>query len=489
MKKRLVTLLSFGLLLGSLASCGQTFVSSEASSSSETVSSLEDSSIEASSSITAVDYVHDGNVTLGLDYKDHDFYTDGIGQVSLKTAIDGDTAHFYPTVKTTSSEPIKARFYGIDTPESTGQVEPWGKAASKFTAAKLEEADENGTIVVSAPISSYQTPSFDSTGTRYVSLIWINLTEKNAPKEDLILLNLWIVQEGYSYLKGVADMPSYVDTFQKAADQARNLKYHLYSGDDPDYNYGGYTTTSILDIKKEVEKSFADTTHVNAYDNVKVRIQGTVAGYANHTLYLENYFSEENGGRYTGGEYAGINIFTGMASIPSKFTKKNTYIEVCGLGIDSENFGFQITSAVFPTYATDDTDSTVLFTADDNIDYPLHTFEMAPGDIDTSDYSYLNCSVKLTENVVVSGGYANDDNSAFTLYLKDLKGNKLPFECYIPFVYKPDPVNQPNYTYSSVAEFTGKTYQITGVYTGRISGSKVYFQLNPSGYSDVVEVS
>jgi endonuclease YncB( thermonuclease family) len=485
MKKQLLKTLIITCALALLPSC-QIQSSSSSTGNSESSSS---SSSASSSSVATVDYVHDGTVSLSLDYVGHDFYTDGVGQVTLKTSIDGDTAHFYPTVKTTSSEPIKSRYYGIDTPESTGTVEPWGHAASVFNTEKLNEASENGTIVVSAPISSYQAPSFDATGTRYVSLIWVNLTTKNAPKEDLVCLNLWIVQEGYSYLKGVDDMPTYKDTFTKAADQARALGLHVYSSsDDPDFNYGGYQTTSILDIKKEVEKSLLDTTHKNAYDNVKVRIQGTVAGFSNQILYLESYFSEENGGRYTGGEYAGINIFTGMSTIPAKFTQKNAYIELCGLGVDSDNFGFQITSAVFPLYATEDTDATVLFPAADNLDYKLHTFEMKPGSISTSDFSFLNCSVKLTENVVVSGGYDSDDKSDHTLYLKDTSGKSLPFNCYVPFSYKPDPVNQPNYKYSSYTNFVGKQYTITGVYTGRISGSKVYYQINPSGYEDMVEV-
>ena len=48
----------------------------------------------------------------------------------------------------------KIRFYGIDTPESTGNVEPYGKQASNFTKAKLEEADANGTIVISSQLSN-----------------------------------------------------------------------------------------------------------------------------------------------------------------------------------------------------------------------------------------------------------------------------------------------------------------------------------------------
>ena len=69
-----------------------------------------------------VDYASNGSVKLGLDYVNKDFYVDGVGQFSLKTAIDGDTAHFTPLIDSTHQGTMKARFYGIDTPESTGKV-------------------------------------------------------------------------------------------------------------------------------------------------------------------------------------------------------------------------------------------------------------------------------------------------------------------------------------------------------------------------------
>ena len=33
----------------------------------------------------SIDYVHNGSVKLKLDYKDHDFFEDGIGQVTVLT--------------------------------------------------------------------------------------------------------------------------------------------------------------------------------------------------------------------------------------------------------------------------------------------------------------------------------------------------------------------------------------------------------------------
>ena len=84
-----------------------------------------------------VDYVSSEDAKLVLDYEGKDFLNDGIELVDLKTSIDGDTAHF---VTKDDNELIKCRFYGVDTPESTGKIQPYGKAASNFTKEKLKKS-------------------------------------------------------------------------------------------------------------------------------------------------------------------------------------------------------------------------------------------------------------------------------------------------------------------------------------------------------------
>ena len=63
--------------------------------------------------------------------------------------IDGDTTHFYinqsGNYNNISKTPgidgvLKARYLGVNTPESTGKIEEWGKKASKFTQEKLATA-------------------------------------------------------------------------------------------------------------------------------------------------------------------------------------------------------------------------------------------------------------------------------------------------------------------------------------------------------------
>ena len=94
---------------------------------------------------------------------------------------------------------------------------------------------------------------------------------------------------------------------------------------DPYFNYGdeGYADVSLLDIKREVEKSIADQSYKNKYDNELVRFTGVVSSYNDGTLYVQEFYPIDDD-HPTEGEWAGINIFCGMSEISTKFTIPNT---------------------------------------------------------------------------------------------------------------------------------------------------------------------
>lgn len=441
-----------------------------------------------------IDFAKDGDIKLTLEHEGHDFFTDGIAEVELYTAIDGDTAHF-KMVDDENGELIKSRFYGIDTPESTGKVQEYGKAASNYTKERLTNANENGTIVVSSPFFEYRPPEADSTGSRYLSLIWINEEKEHASIEELELLNLMIVQNGYSWIKNLNEIPEYVETFTLAEQQARDFKLNLFSGEpDPLFNYGDYIDVSLLELKNAVENSLKDPNYVNPYDGENVRIQGTVAGYADNILYLQGYFDEETGSSNPDGEYAGINIFTGMGSIPTRFTTKNSFIQICGVAEDSENFGFQVTGVYsFPRVEinNNENDGKVLFTPDEIDDsLKVHEFNFAPSDLKKEQFECLFSPVNLTEDVIVTGGYNGDDS--ITLYLSTLDGEGLEYNVYIPFVYRPNP-NDPTLAYRSYEDFVGKTFKVSGAiynFHKERDGDVIYqlIPINSEGFSLTSEV-
>ena len=123
------------------------------------------------------------------DYENKSFLDYGIGEITLTQVVDGDTAHFIDK----NNRRITVRFLAINTPESTGRIEAWGKAASEFVKNILAEAKENGSIVLESEEIGKKA-ELDTTGKRYLGYVWYKLS----PEADFRLLNLEIVEECYS---------------------------------------------------------------------------------------------------------------------------------------------------------------------------------------------------------------------------------------------------------------------------------------------------
>ena len=105
MKKLTVLLLALTLLAGIFVACE----SGESEVTTEGAAELGE----------LVDYV----ATLKFNPNSGRAYT----ETTVKTFVDGDTTHFNVPSSIVSGGVLKARYLGINTPESTGQIEPWGK--------------------------------------------------------------------------------------------------------------------------------------------------------------------------------------------------------------------------------------------------------------------------------------------------------------------------------------------------------------------------
>ena len=478
-----------------LASCGPAnpSISVEEPVSTPTVSNPD---VSTDPDVDFIDYVHDDpRARLNLDYKDatgdsRDFFVDGIGQVELRNTIDGDTAHFDP-INSTENTYIKTRFYGIDTPESTGQIQLWGKSASKFTSEKLKNAAANGTIVLSSPSATYAAPQVDSTGGRYLGLVWINETVKNADYKDLVLLNLWVVQEGYSATKSVDKVPEYADVFFDADRQAQAMQLHIWGNDvDPNYNYGDYEPVSIIAIKDEERWSKAKG-YENPYYDANVHIEATVTGYSDHIIYVQEYYDYDWMAEYldrmlaeekidineyydrlessVNGVYAGIGLFTGMNfSNDKKYTTPNTRIEVNGsVGYQ---FGLQIQGISCPNkYTGGKTEVHILHTAEEVLSDPsfetfrVHNFQVNANQLQKDD-EYLFMKVEVNDTLVVTGGKDDKEDGAVRLDVKTESGAKCEFSINITFIFFPDQVNYPRKRWTSYESFLGKKLKVQGIY-------------------------
>ena len=60
--------------------------------------------------------------------------------VTVQTYVDGDTTHFLLPEDIMEERVISARYLAVNTPECTGRIEEYGKAAAAFTREKLEKS-------------------------------------------------------------------------------------------------------------------------------------------------------------------------------------------------------------------------------------------------------------------------------------------------------------------------------------------------------------
>lgn len=439
-----------------------------------------------------VDYADSDVVRIkDIDYKKEngelrDFVEDGIAKVDLKMCIDGDTAHFYNPyktiqIKTTYTNVLKSRFYGIDTPESTGKIQPYGKQASKYTKSVLKNAAENGTIVVTGTnYDHYEAPKFDSTGSRYLSLIWVNESVKDAPVSSLKLLNLMIVQVGLSNVKNAGEIPDFQSTFYAAEQQARDYKLKLFSGEpDPEFNYEGAQEVELLNIKQSIIATMVDGDE-NAYNGSNIKVYGIVFGYSNGTLYLGKYYSSAEGSLYEEGEYASLNIYTGMSAIPSKFTRFGTLLAIIGTFQYTEEFGMQVSGCSFPTKPTVDTDSYVVkdeteiatkfkgHTTIETFEDTYSNLNELIKDKSNPNLKHLYCSVKSTTEVICKKVYISPSSGDISLTVAEVgTSTNLDLEIYIPFSFIGDPENHPTQIWDTAEYYLNQTFSIRGILSSR----------------------
>ena len=205
--------------------------------------------------------------------------------VTVKTFVDGDTTHFNIDHPAFEGGVLKARYLGVNTPESTGQIEPWGKKASTFTKETLSKATS---IIVESDTASWNP---DSTGDRFLVWVWY----KTAEMEDYRCLNLEILQNGLAVASKSSDTV-YADVCVKILNQAVTHKLYVHSKEkDPDFYYGAAMPMTLKELKTNIEE----------YRGKDVSFEGVVVRNSNQTAYVEEYDEET-------GLYFGIQVYYGF---------------------------------------------------------------------------------------------------------------------------------------------------------------------------------
>ena len=223
-----------------------------------------------------IDYVGETKLNLSSETKKV--------EVTVKSFIDGDTTHFNVPTDVSPDGVLKARYMGVNTPESTGKIEPWGKKASNFTKEKLSNA-------VSIYIESDNDVwNVDSTGGRHLVYIWYKTTENDEYRN----LNLELIQNGLSISCGTT-ADRYGDAASSAFQQAKQNKLNVFSLDqDPDFFYGDAYEVDLKHLR----------TNIELYSNMKVAFEGVVTYNNNNSVYVEEYDAETD-------MYYGISVYYG----------------------------------------------------------------------------------------------------------------------------------------------------------------------------------
>lgn len=147
-------------------------------------------------------------------------------EVTLSKCVDGDTAWFI-----LDGEEIKTRFLAIDTPESTNEIEPFGKEASNYTCDLLTNANK---IEIEYDENSDKLDKYDR------HLVWVFVDDK--------LLQDLIIQQGLGQVDYIYGDYKYLTTLEASELIAKNnqvgmwqdTSYHTY------YIIGGIVLIIII---------------------------------------------------------------------------------------------------------------------------------------------------------------------------------------------------------------------------------------------------
>ena len=205
-------------------------------------------------------------------------------EVTVHSFVDGDTTHFNVPTSIVDTGILKARYLAINTPESTGKIEEWGKKASNFTREKLSKATS---IIIESDDSNW---NLDSTGGRYLVWVWYRTSET----EEYRNLNIEILQNGLAIASSTANN-RYGNVAMAALNYAKEHKLNIYSGQqDPDFYYGDAVELTIKELRCNVEQ----------YNGIKVAFEGVITANEGASVYMEDYDPDT-------GLYYGISVFYG----------------------------------------------------------------------------------------------------------------------------------------------------------------------------------
>ncbi len=387
--------------------------SEDSSSESSLDSSEESSSADSSSSAEPVDPIDYAALTT-LDLTSETLKL----EVTVKQHIDGDTTHFYfdknadvpANVKELGY--LKVRYNAINTPESTGTIEPWGKAASDHTKNTLLNA---ASIMVEFDSNEWE---FDS-NERALVWVWYKATATS----EYRCLNIELLQEGFAWGSKISNV-RYSTTCNSAITQAKALELHVYSDDkDPGFYYG---TAVELDLKEL-------RTNIDAYVDKRVAFEGTVTLRSDaYAIYVEDYDAETN-------MSYGISIFYGYKDSLHEFLAEGNRVRIVGT-LTNSDFGYQVSSLDYNPMRPDSPENVQCLSKGETVAFTETSVETFNGKVTivpdvesavskTFDYAALALATTISiKSLYVYDTYTTktgQSQGAMTLYCRDQDGNQV----------------------------------------------------------------
>lgn len=378
-------------------------------------------------------------------------------EATVSSYVDGDTTWFHVDEKVVGTSLLKARYIAINTPESTGTIEEWGKAAAKFTREKLSQAVS---IILESDDANW---NIDSTGTRYLVWVWYKTSEDGEYRN----LNIEILQNGLA-IASSSNNNRYGDICMNAISQARTLKYHIYSGQkDPDFYYGDAVELDLKELR----------THIEDYAGMTVAFSGIVTKNSNNTCYVECYDVETD-------MYYGMTVYYGYglsAAGLSILTVGNEVRIVGSLQFYEGGGTWQVADLDYRAMKPDDPNNIQKLSENNSASYRLTdpatflngTVQIANDEGETETYRYAELSMSASiamENLTVIDAYTTDNeesssNGAMTLYCQAADGTKIAVRTMVLYDADGNLVTQDQYlgkviNVKGIVDFYSDDYQI-----------------------------
>lgn len=371
-------------------------------------------------------------------------------EVTVNQYVDGDTVHFNVPKDVVDTGIMKIRFISVNTPESTGSIEPWGKAASHFTKEKLSNAES---IIIESNTEIWEK---DSSGGRYMGWVWY----KPKGESEYRNLNLELVQEGLSLACG-STTDLYNSYTGNAYIQAQNYKLYCFSDEkDPDFYDGDAIPVDVKTLR----------TNIELYANKKVIFTGVIIRNNSQTVYVESY-DEETEMTYGISIYYGFNNAAAMKILSVgnlvQFVGSVQYYEAGGT--------WQVTDIRYNALASDKSDQIQLvdtgFSARNTLT-DAETFTSGKVTLDVLkefgseetekkefDYAELVMSTSISmKDLLVKSAYTTsnggDNDGAMTLTC-EVDGITIKVRTTV--------LRKADKTLYTASDFIGKTIDVTGI--------------------------